>query len=399
MEIIDNLIKMKYMKVSNLFNTICIFAISVFILPVYSCSDMNELADRFLDEGETIYAALPDSAALSTGNNRVQIEIYVRTTRIKTVRVYWNDKKDSLDINVDNLPGVYKEVIENCPEKNYIFNLLSFDKYGNKSLPYELSTQVFGETYQKGLLNRGIRSADTDGYGSTVTVNWRTADIDKGAIFTEVHYTNVDGDQVTIKVAPGESTTVIDDYSFDGKIEYRTGYLPSATAIDTFYNASWDEHSEFELSNKWAWWVYDWSSQHDDWDNSVWNIIDGTDATRWHTEVGGVGYPHFAIIDLDTDVRVSKFGLWATTYDQAEGVVDNRFPTKVQFLVSMDYWEWTDLGTFDSDNFKLGEQFFNVEPTLARYIKFVGVEGPVDDMMVVGEISVYVKYYKLMTQK
>jgi hypothetical protein len=354
---------------------------------------MNELADRFLDEGEKIYAALPDSAALSAGNNRIQIEIYVKSTRIKTVRVYWNDGKDSLDINVDNQPGVFKQVIENFPEKNYIFNLLSFDKYGNKSLPYELSAQVFGDTYRESLLNRGIRSAETDGFGSSVTINWRTADTDKGLIFTELRYTNSDGEPTVIKVLPAESTTTISDYSFSGKIEYRAGYLPAATAIDTFYNATWDEWSEFYLShNGWDdWYIWDWSSEHDPWENSVWNIIDGTDATRWHTEVGGVGYPHFAIIDLGVDVTISKFGLWATTFDQAEGFVDSRCPTKVQFLVSMDYDTWTDLGTFDCDNFKLGEQFFKVEPTLARYFQFIGVEGPVDDMMVIGEISVYVE--------
>jgi hypothetical protein len=107
-----------------------------------ACSDMNELGDRFLNREEVFYAEKVDSAATHTGIKQIEIEIYVKSTRIDFVRAYWNNSADSTDIPVSFKSGIFRKTVENMKASEYIFNLVSFDKYGNRSLPYELVGKV-----------------------------------------------------------------------------------------------------------------------------------------------------------------------------------------------------------------------------------------------------------------
>jgi len=112
---------------------IYITAITVCLLFV-SCSDMNELSDRFLKKGETTYAALPDSVTVGAGKERVQFEIFITTNRVKTTRIYWNNRTDSVDIEIGNQAGVFYKTIENLPEQSYLFDLVNLDQCEPRSI-------------------------------------------------------------------------------------------------------------------------------------------------------------------------------------------------------------------------------------------------------------------------
>ena len=107
-------------------------AIGIFLL--VSCSDMNELSDKFLKDGEITYAVLPDSVTIGAGKERLQFEIFIQTNRVKTTRIYWNNYTDSVDVEIENKDGVFYKIIENLPEQSYVFNLVNIDQYGNRSL-------------------------------------------------------------------------------------------------------------------------------------------------------------------------------------------------------------------------------------------------------------------------
>ena len=198
-----------------------------------ACSDMNELSDRFLKEGEIIYAAMVDSASIGAGEKRVKIEMRIKSIRIQTVRIYWNDKTDSTDVNIDNKSGFFSRMIENLQERNYIFNLVSFDKYGNQSLSYELSGRALGELYRGAMINRVISKIETNA-GKTV-LTWGDFDVSSDARFNEIKYTSTANEE-TIREAPiSEGKTEISDMKNGSIVEYRTAYVPDDMEVDIFY--------------------------------------------------------------------------------------------------------------------------------------------------------------------
>ena len=210
---------------------ICIVLLAFFTL---SCSEMNDLSDQFLDEGETIYAAKVDSVTTGAGKERIQLEMFIRSQRIETVRIFWNDYADSVDVHVGNQTGAFKKLLGNMSEKGYIFQLVSLDKFGNKSLPVEVTGTVYGDIYQSGLFNRSIRD-EIYLSSSTMEIQWASADITKGAVATELEYTTSDGTIQKLFIPASEEKTAINDVTGGMEYRFRTAYLPNSLAIDTFY--------------------------------------------------------------------------------------------------------------------------------------------------------------------
>ncbi len=218
------------MKLSNVY-IICIVLLAFFM---QSCSKMNDLHQKYLDEGEIIYAAKVDSVAPGAGKGRIQFEMFIRAQRIEIVRIFWNDYTDSIDVQVGNQTGVMKVLIENMAEKSYIFQFVSIDKFGHRSLPFEVTGSVYGDKFQSSLSNRDIKIKTTLVAGE-LTITWGGA-VEKGTR-CDVVYTNVTGAQVTRKVPMSETTTVITDGNFlaNKDLKYRTLFLPEVTVVDTFY--------------------------------------------------------------------------------------------------------------------------------------------------------------------
>jgi len=207
-----------------------VIIVGIIALIGQSCSKMNDLHQGYLDEGEIIYAAKVDSVASHAGKARIQLEMFIVSQRIDKLRVYWNDKNDSVDVTVGNQIGTKKIMLENLQEKNYIFQLISFDKFGNPSLPFEATGKVYGSNFQSTLTNRVIKSKTAVVSGKT-TITW-SGTVDKG-VRCDLTYLNLDNVSVSKKIPMSELSTVISDFKSDMK--YRTLFLPEPTAIDTFY--------------------------------------------------------------------------------------------------------------------------------------------------------------------
>ncbi|MCD9014849.1 DUF4998 domain-containing protein [Parachryseolinea silvisoli] len=356
--------------------------IALLVVMLIACSDMNDLHQEYLDRGEVIYAAKADSVAPHSGRNRVEFEVFVKSQRITTARFFWNDYKDSSDLIIEG-QGVFRKMLDNLEERRYIFQLVCLDEFGNRSLPVELSANVYGEQYQAQLVNRSVGSTSIDVQGK-VTINWGSA-VD-GAVAIEVSYTDLAGNSKLQSFPADLPTSVITDLKPDMGYEYRTVYKPDSTGIDSFFT----DYSQSTLLtfDKKDWSIVDFSSEHGGADNSVKNFIDGTFKTRWHSLAGSSSYPHHATIDLGIVRTITQFGAWITTFDSPPDG-DHRAPDKIKFLVSMDNTTWTDLGEVNFNRFLLGEQTFVVSPPMqGRYFRFVGVSGP-ENNMVMGEVSAY----------
>ncbi len=212
------------------FNNLYIFCIVLLAFFTQSCTKMNDLHAPYLNEGEIIYAARVDSVAPGAGKLRIQLEMFIISQRIETMRIYWNDYKDSIDVPVSQKTGSWKTMLNSMTEKGYIFKYVSIDKYGHRSLPFEVTGNVYGDRFQATLANRVLASKSTLVNGK-ITLTWSGA-VDKG-VRCDLVYKNTAGAIVTKKVPMTQTSTILTDMASD--LKYQTLFLPEKMAIDTFY--------------------------------------------------------------------------------------------------------------------------------------------------------------------
>lgn len=352
---------------------------------ILSCSPMDEYKDFFKNKSEIQYTGKLDSVLVYSGKERVMIRgLFLSDPKITECRIYWNSKLDSVSIPVERTEGVDTlEYIINLPENGYNFEIYTFDKQGNKSVPVYVTGISYGASYSASLTNRLIFSATLDD-DQKVTVKWRDINKTLGAFATELIYTDNTNQEQHVVTNIKETTSILNDYKSGTPILYRTLYMPDTLSIDTFYSAS--QNYQNLMFSKRNWTIPEFSSNHGGDDNRVQNVIDGTATTRWHTLVGKQ-YPHFVVVDMQKKRNISSFSIESTTFEAPDG--DSRAPTTFQLLVSDDRIEWKDLGIHNFNNLLNREQFYPIVPTVsARYFKFIGLTGT-DNNMVVGEISVY----------
>jgi hypothetical protein len=371
--------------VKNGYRILLGFTAAICLITV-SCSDMNEKSDEFLSKGSTVYAPKVDSVAAHSGFKKIELEVFIKTQKIDVVKITWNNGQNEEEISVKNQPGVYKKVIEDVAEDNYVFYLVSLDSYGNKSLPFEVSGSAYGDQFKNQFKNRLITK--TVRAGNLIRISWGVADISKDPLYTEVVYTASDETEKIIQVPVSETTTEIPDLESGTSFKYRTAYSLNVSDVITTDYKEFNDDLFFE---KTGWSILGFSSEFDAGVNAAANAINGKYGDRWHT---WVDYPHFMTIDFGVEVTVTRFDVWPTTYAMAANTIDDRFPIKVKFEVSLDNVSWTNLGEFDCNNQAtiLGARVFNVTPTPARYYKFTGIEStPGNPLMVIDEFDVYCK--------
>lgn len=225
------------------------YAVSILLtlFSIFSCSKMNDLHQPYLDRGETIYAAKADSVAFRSGKNRALLEIFVKSQRVDMIRIYWNSYKDSIDLQLGNKTGVFNQMINNLEENSYTMNLVSFDKYKNRSLPFEVVGMVYGDNYQRTLLSSAI-SEMLYTYYDTLQVN--LSEINEYMLGFEMKYTLLGSStETTLNIDQVKNLKWISNSAFKlpvtldpaQNVKWRTAYLPQKNAIDTFYT-QWREY-------------------------------------------------------------------------------------------------------------------------------------------------------------
>lgn len=348
-----------------------------------SCKKMDSIYEQFIVPNGHTYPGKALNPIVYAGKNRVKITwLSGSDPSVKKARIFWNNYTDSVEINIPAGKDTISYILDDLPENTYSFFIRTYDNSGNVSIPVEVIGTSYGASYEAGLVNRTVSSSILT--ATKLTIGWAVIDT-TAAYATEIRYTDTNGEMQNLLTVVSESISTITDIKSGTTLQYRTIYIPNnSLSIDTFYTR-FQEISECFLDKK-NWRVIAFSTQHDAGVNGVNNFIDGTDATRWHSLAGGSSYPHFATIDMGVERTVTQFGVWRTTFESGG---DARAPDKIQFLVSKDNLTWTDLGIFDFNRFINGEQLYNIAShPKARYFKFVGVQGP-ENNMVMGEISAY----------
>jgi hypothetical protein len=196
----------------------------------FSCDSMYDLHIGYLESGERIYAAKVDSISPGPGNKRIEMEVFINAQRIEFIRFFWNARSDSLDFDINHQVGVFKVMIERLEESEYLFEVVSFDKFGNRSLPFEVSSLAYGESYQRYLVNRRIAAINYNA-NDEVVIEW--LGLTEDAVHTTLYYVDGNGNEQTIVTPASESTTVIPTFSTN-EFRYVTSYRPAENSPDMF---------------------------------------------------------------------------------------------------------------------------------------------------------------------
>ncbi len=204
------------------------------ILLLYSCNGMLDNIEGYLNEGETVYVGKIDSVKSLPGKNRIQIVgvLQYGITQTNCI-IMWkapNGQVDSLNVPIERINQVdkFSVILDNMNEGQYDFTLVTEDSQKNKSLPTTTQGYCYGDFYQQSLLNRGVAQI------AGRTIEWRSMN-EEDAIFTEVLYEKEDGTTGIIIVDISDSKTYLSECSPNGRISWRTSYIPEPNAIDTFY--------------------------------------------------------------------------------------------------------------------------------------------------------------------
>ncbi len=203
----------------------------------FACSDMNDVHQQYLDQGERIYATKVDSVQVRPGDGRIRLDLFYKTQRIKACTVYWNGRTDSLKTGLpEPADGPAPVMLKDMEENSYSFEIVTFDKDDNRSLSVEAVGEVYGDSYKSSLLN--IKIAGARMAGPDAEIAWEETDSESGICGVQVRYKNVPGGEkdTVISITPGTGAwSVLPGYLPGSAFAYRTLFKPDTMAIDTFY--------------------------------------------------------------------------------------------------------------------------------------------------------------------
>jgi hypothetical protein len=208
------------------------FGIAYILLLFSSCTKIEHV------EGVP-YAAKIDSIVPHAGNGKVDFDVYISSFQIETVRIYWDNRQGSKEINISGQTGTYQVTVEGLDAMPYEFVVYSYDKFRHESLPVRTSVTVYDDEYLASLWSRSVLRA-VHNYGN-VHINW--SESVPNEIKTEMIYTNQRGQDVIREVPPTENLTEINDFGdWTEGFVFKTYILPEPTALDLFITES--KHQE-----------------------------------------------------------------------------------------------------------------------------------------------------------
>lgn len=204
-------------------------------LIVVSCKRDDAYKD-FVKDGAIIYPGKPSKLKALAGKNRAKLTWIVIDAKVSKFKIHWNNGSDSLEIpavNTGETADTVNVIIDNLPENNYIFEIVSYDNDGNQSIKEEVAAKVYGDEYVGALLNRAIKRSGS--MSGVADVYWGTPE--QSDVGLELKYTDNSGTARVVKVAKTDTLTSLPNYKNGTQFSYRTLFLPDTMSFDTVATA------------------------------------------------------------------------------------------------------------------------------------------------------------------
>lgn len=202
-------------------------------------------ADHFYKDYiiERTYVGKIDSVKIMPGENRMKLLwLNSKDLSAKNLIVYWNDKKDSVLTPINNKTDTSSFIIDNLEEGDYTFNIVSTDAKGNRSLPIEKNTTIYGKTYKNGLINQGIDHVVL--FKDSAVILWNYVQVEPLLLGNEIEYTDKDNKKQVVFAPLNSLITTIYNVDTAKIASARSLYKPDPKALDDIYSKT----VEYKLS-------------------------------------------------------------------------------------------------------------------------------------------------------
>lgn len=322
------------------------------ILALHGCSGMEDIYEKYVVYGGRVYPQKATDPQGCSGDSRAVIKWKkgVDSSVIKAI-VSWDDGKNSKEFDINSHAEEVELLLTNLEERDYSFSIRTCDAQGNKSIPVEVNTRAYGETYKSSLYNRTIGLAYLNDENGLV-VEWNEADVTSGIVRSELTYTNTLGTSVTKVIEADEKAPfIIKDYKLDTKFVHQSFFVPDTTCIDTFTGTKEEELplTIIDRSN----WTAEASSYEDNAQLPAGGpadfVLDGNKLTFWHTahDPVQVGPPHWIAVDMKRPILIKRIMLQGRNDGNGQDLMFDHFKVQVR---NSDTEEWMDLDEFDVPN-------------------------------------------------
>lgn len=337
-----------------------------FLFALHGCSGMEDIYKEYVVYGGHTYPQKPTSPRAYSGDGRVVIKWKkgVDTSIVKAI-VSWDDGRNSREFEIDTNAAEIELELDNLEERDYSFNIRTVDAEGNKSIPVEVNTRAYGDTYKSSLYNRTIGLAYLNNENQLV-VEWNEADRTSGIIKSEFTYTNAAGNAVTKVIEAEEKEPfVITDYKMDTKFSYQSFFLPDTTCVDIFASIKQEEFPLTIIDR--SQWTAEASSYEDHAQLPAGGpanfVLDGNKFTFWHSahDPIQVGPPHWIAVDMKRPILIKRLMLQGRNDGNGQDLMFDHFKVQVRNSNTED---WVDLDEFDVPN--RGERGMQYYPVVTK---------------------------------
>ena len=170
-----------------------IFAATFALAALVSCTSQDDIYKEFVKDGGLIYPAKAADVKSETGFNKVTLFWPVpKDPSVRSARIYWDNKTDSIDLNYSDFTDTVSVKIVNLDDRSYTFTIVNFDKFGNKSMESDLTATPYGKNWLSTHEERQFKHAWVDGTTATVQLTESTSEM----VATKFRYKNLDGEWV-----------------------------------------------------------------------------------------------------------------------------------------------------------------------------------------------------------
>jgi len=340
------------------------------LLSAVGCGKMDDTYRDFVKDGRIIYVGKADSLMVLPGRDRLVLTwVQQADPKVTEAMVYWNNGTDSLLVDIPKTAGRRRVNVpfDEMEEGTYQFEIFTFDNQRNKSVKAEVLGTVYGDRYEETLLARLVEEITwEDMERRDVSLVWGGLP-DTTIIGSEVQYRNGDDELVTVWVPATDEKAVLPGVG-SGALRYRSLYLPSPVAIDTFYTSFQEVDAPpggpIELAKEG--WEASASSEDTNGKRLAGNAIDNDPGTLWVNGIGTHVYPHTLTVDMGKE----EPAIFGVTLTQRYPFVNPLRNFEVE--ISSNQTDWVQVGQYEMSNSINGPQYFDfLVPQQFRYFRII----------------------------
>lgn len=223
--------KCNYMQMKRKMNLIMSSIVFVGVFLFISCTKMDHYYKDYIIE--RAYVGKPDSIWIQSGDKRVKISLVAPKDReAKDLVVRWGAGMDSIIVPIDHDLERQSFLIEGLEEGSYIFNAYTRDGKGKRSLPIELSSQVFGASFRNTIQDRVLSHSVV--FPDSVALLWNAMNSET-LYGVEIGFTDKKGVKQTVFSRSTSLVSIFQNADPNKQVTVRTAFRPHQNAFEYFY--------------------------------------------------------------------------------------------------------------------------------------------------------------------